>query len=387
MASTDSSNDARDESKERKETAKPAKPKQSADTTPKQPTAAEIVPPLHGYPSTDFAKTLDIWRDLLGNAKSSHWTAATVKSLLGEPVTAATAASAWGAWSKQQELDDEIGQLRKQIAERSKQITEEKRGSKEAQQKIESLQQIIDDLTTKEKLRHLLDRVGPQARMALLNGKKLENLFKENESCRAYVVSIDLRRSTDLMLKARQPRMFATFISGLAQKLRDEIIQARGVFDKFTGDGILAFFPEFFSGPQAGLLAIEAAQKCHSVFADHYRECRKSFTAVLRGAGLGIGVDYGEVSVVQMHSDMTVVGSPVVYACRLSGADAGTTLANQPAYEALLDNFSEYLDFEETEIEFKHEGAMVAYRVTRNEKPFLLTAAPWEVAEAVSDAK
>ena len=37
------------------------------------------------------------------------------------------------------------------------------------------------------------------------------------------------------------------------------ITDSYGVFDKFTGDGILAFFPEFFSGPDAGFLAIRAA--------------------------------------------------------------------------------------------------------------------------------
>ena len=66
----------------------------------------------------------------------------------------------------------------------------------------------------------------------------------------------------------------------------------------------------------------------------------------------------------------TVVGVPVVYACRLGSARGGQTLVNQPAYEQLLENFSEFIDFSETEIVFKHEGAMVVYSVVRDEKTF-----------------
>ncbi len=69
-------------------------------------------------------------------------------------------------------------------------------------------------------------------------------------------MSIDIRRSTDLMLKAREPRLFADFVTGLCSKLKNLIVNNYGVFDKFTGDGVLAFFPDFYSGPDAGLLAV-----------------------------------------------------------------------------------------------------------------------------------
>jgi class 3 adenylate cyclase len=70
--------------------------------------------------------------------------------------------------------------------------------------------------------------------------------------------------------------------------LGQTIIGNLGVFDKFTGDGILAFFPEFYSGPDAGYLAIQAADACHKVFADHYTNSRKCFISVLKDTGLGI---------------------------------------------------------------------------------------------------
>ncbi len=90
-------------------------------------------------------------------------------------------------------------------------------------------------------------------------------------------------------------------------------------------------FPEFFSGKDAGYYALAAADACHATFEKHYRAHRNSFRSVLKDVGLGIGVDYGECHLVLVAGNLTIVGSPVVYACRLGGAPAGLTLLNQPA--------------------------------------------------------
>jgi class 3 adenylate cyclase len=148
------------------------------------------------------------------------------------------------------------------------------------------------------------------------------------------------------------------------------IIENFGIFDKFTGDGVLAFFPEFFSGEDAGYLSVRSASRCHEVFAEVYRDHRRCFSTILKDTGLGIGLDYGFVQLVQIGGDFTVVGTPVVYACRMSGATAGSTFANQPAFERLFDDFSEYCDFEEAELPLKHEGTTLAYKVRLNGKRY-----------------
>ncbi|MCR9117250.1 MAG: hypothetical protein NXI22_09935 [bacterium] len=239
---------------------------------------------------------------------------------------------------------------------------------REAREAKEDARKAKEELEDKQSIRHLIDRVGEPARKQLLADSKLLDAFNDNEKREAYIVSIDLRRSTELMLKARTPEHFAKFITVLAKALKEIIVINLGVFDKFTGDGVLAFFPTFYSGESAGLRVIEAAGECHKFFEQHYRDCRDCFQSVLKDVGLGIGIDRGEVNLVQMESELTVVGAPVVYACRLGGANAGDTLVNQPAYEKLLDSFSAFLDFQETEITFKHEGSMVAYKVSRNER-------------------
>ena len=76
------------------------------------------------------------------------------------------------------------------------------------------------------------------------NQKRFRKSFLEGAS-HAFVVAVDIRRSTDLMLKARTPRHFAEFTTALCVELTQVLLESGGVFDKFTGDGILAFFSNF----------------------------------------------------------------------------------------------------------------------------------------------
>src|SRR5262249_2842053 len=148
----------------------------------------------------------------------------------------------------------------------------------------------------------------------LLESEEFRKMFSQSQGCPAFVMSVDIRRSTELMLKARTPEQFANFITTLCRDLESIVKSNYGVFDKFTGDGVLCFFPEFFTGDDAGYWVVKAANECHRAFELRYREFRSSFSTILIEVGLGIGIDYGTVHLVQMAGGLTVVGSPVVYA-------------------------------------------------------------------------
>jgi class 3 adenylate cyclase len=228
-------------------------------------------------------------------------------------------------------------------------------------------------LERKQRLLHLHGRVCKRAHEVLLSSDVSpdvatqihENIFDESNPFSAFVVSIDIRRSTALMLKTKSALHFAKFITSLSDKLRQIVIDEFGVFDKFTGDGILAFFPESFSGKDAGLRAVRAAQACHQEFQRHYRQNWHAFKAIIKDTGLGIGIDYGQVQAIWIGDEFTVVGEPVVYACRLGAAKAETTLLNHPAYEKVSQDHGQTCVFRETEIDFKHEGPFVALEVVR----------------------
>ena len=266
-------------------------------------------------------------------------------------------------------LDSEIRSLTKEIENQSHTITAGQKDRSRLQQLITKREENIAKLELKLRLAFLLNQVHPSAQRLLEADKSFRDSFEAKE-CWGFVISVDIRRSTELMLKARKPEQYSEFVSQLTGKLSNEILKSFGVFDKFTGDGILAFFPDFYSGEDAGFHAATAALRCHQIFQNHYREHRTSFISILQDTGLGIGIDYGKLHLVQVSGALTVVGPPVVYACRLGGAPAGSTYINQPEYEELSNKYGNYLHFEETSLNLKHEGSILTYQITATAKSF-----------------
>jgi len=197
---------------------------------------------------------------------------------------------------------------------------------------------------------------------ARLHPKALKNLgteellnFSGNEETAMAVMSIDIRKSQDILLRENSSDGYAVFISRLTEKLKDIVVEHHGVFDKFTGDGILAYFPVFYSGADAIQHCIIASKKCHDAFAQYYKEDRKLFKAALK-TGLGIGIDYGMAKLVTINNEQTIIGIPVVYACRVSGAPPSKTYLNIPAYNE-VQQYGNVL--KETEINTKSEELIV----------------------------
>lgn len=280
-----------------------------------------------------------------------------------------------------QEINDLHLQYNKTIKELSKELGSV-RNDKEKE-----LKHLSDEIESKEKINHIVPRICEEARDKLLSDDTFRNLFEDSQSCDSVVVSIDIRRSTELMLKARKPELFSKFITELSQKLSEVIISNYGVFDKFTGDGILAFFPIFYSGEHAIIRALKAAEECHKVFFEHYNNSRGCFNVFIKDTGLGIGIDYGNVTLVNTRNELTVVGIPVVYACRMSGAKAGDTLLNQPAIEEIARLCHNFIKISETEIDIKHEGTAIAYKVEIHQNAFNIPKPIWPESDKVDNSK
>lgn len=263
-------------------------------------------------------------------------------------------------FDKQLSLEQEITDLKVKLHQTINDLSE---ATSDKEKKIEELNKLKEELQSKEKINHILPRICEEAKQKLLTEEIFRQRFADSKSCESVVISIDIRRSTELMLKARTPELFSKFITELSQKLSEVIISNLGVFDKFTGDGILAFFPKFYSGELAILRAIKAAGECHKIFEEHYKNSRVCFNVFIKDVGLGIGVDYGTVSLVNTRNELTVVGIPVVYACRMSGAKAGETLLNQPAKEEVEQFNQSFFKITESEINIKNEGNALAYKI------------------------
>jgi class 3 adenylate cyclase len=282
---------------------------------------------------------------------------------------------------KARELTETIAFLRGEVQDKALKLQRPEIGEEEKATAIARLELAIAQLTEKERLSFLLARVNEDAQALLLSSEAFRKKFLDLSECEAFVMSVDIRRSTELMLKARSPELFAQFITTLCKDLEEVIKANYGVFDKFTGDGVMAFFPMFFSGEDAAYNVIATADESHRIFQRRYREFRSSFTSVLNDVGLGIGIDFGPTHLVQMAGGLTVVGASVVYACRMAGGPAGKTLLNQPAYEKVSSQLSGYCFLNETELSIKNEGATLAYEVRLNKKEYLPMRPDWVVSE------
>lgn len=273
-------------------------------------------------------------------------------------------------------LEDQINKLKHEINKKQIELSSAKSTAGNQESQFKQLNKKYVELLDKQSLTHILNHVGEKGGRKVFKDPKFRVQFQNGTPCKAFVLSIDIRRSTELMLKSRDSKLFAQFITALAANLRQTVLDNFGVFDKFTGDGILAIFPEFYSGEDAGYRVVNTAINCHKIFKTIYEVNRKCFMAVLKDAGLGIGIDYGDVQIVEIGGEFTVVGTPVVYACRMSGAPAYQTLVNQPGYEQLFEKYSAF-DFEESEIDIKHEGMTIAYKVSQNGKSYTPSNPSW----------
>lgn len=256
--------------------------------------------------------------------------------------------------------------LENELSATIKELNEAKKNQEETQEIVAKFEKINEQLEAKHKINHVLTRISKEGRDKVLQSEDFLSLFQDKTPCDAVVVSIDIRRSTELMLKARKPELFSEFITDLTHKLSESIINNLGIFDKFTGDGILSFFPKFYSGDHAIIRAIKAAQECHEIFSEHYNSSRECFSVFIKDVGLGIGIDFGNVTLVNTTNELTVVGVPVVYACRMSSAKAGTTILNQPAKEEVDRLAKKQAKFIETDLLIKNEGHALVYQVDLN---------------------
>lgn len=290
-------------------------------------------------------------------------------------------------------LSSEVGKLRQDIAQKeatvrqqegeirlkteelkkvieSKTATESERLS--LQKQVEELRQAsfkqaenLSDLQKRFDLSFILTRVSSIAGQRLISDTGLQERFTKAGACKAFVLALDIRRSTELMLRAKTPELFAEFLDALCSRLVETVKCHFGVVDKFTGDGLLAYFPDFFCGTDAAYWVLAASRACHKVFEESYRANRHCFSVVLKDVGLGIGIDFGEVHLVRVNGELTAIGAPVVYACRFSGAPSGCTYLNYPAFTEASAKLAGHLQTDEAAVEVKHEGTVVCLSVSK----------------------
>lgn len=186
-------------------------------------------------------------------------------------------------------------------------------------------------------LESLLARQGPADAKGQLSPGLLADLHTDGSAqVDATVVVGDLRMSGFVLKEALQPSLFARFIIGFTESVASLTRSEEGWFDKFTGDGFIAFWLHW-TDPPPGLTRVpqfcQTVMPAADVLIANLRRNSRNFPV---GVGLSIGIDSGPCHLIRVGDSLTVVGGPIVGATRMvGGAKAHQTLVNVHLGETL----------------------------------------------------
>jgi class 3 adenylate cyclase len=176
----------------------------------------------------------------------------------------------------------------------------------------------------------------------------LLDAIEASDPIQMFVMAADIRSSTMLMKEAIRIDRFAFVMDKFVTTVRQGIGHYGGWFDKFTGDGFLAYWI-VQSGPDdvyherfveaTGNMVLTARTLIdlfHSKVLEDFRANSRNLSGTV---GLSMGLDGGPGFLVQIAGELTVVGPPVVGAVRMvtTAADAREIIANVFLGERLLE--------------------------------------------------
>ncbi len=196
-----------------------------------------------------------------------------------------------------------------------------------------------------------------------------EDIESDLSNSRTIAVVGDIRKSQDLMTYAPSSKFFSEMMLDFMETSRKLIKDNFGVFDKFTGDGFLAYFNEE--------VCLKASKNFHDCFLnfshalmqyskEHFTKWTKSIRKLPLGlCGLTIGADIGKIDFKEIDGHLFAIGDTIVWANRVCSAGKSEDLiVNNILYNELKDKKG--VSFEEIESSTKAGESFVAYRMNKN---------------------
>ncbi len=179
-------------------------------------------------------------------------------------------------------------------------------------------------------LEAVFTRHAPAGARELLGDSAVEELLTHRSTTvQASVVVGDLRLSTLLLRESVQTPLFARFLVGFTEAVRSLANGNGGWFDKFTGDGFIAYW---ITPPGEDPALRDVPEFCQSLLpaaSSLVANLRKTSRNFPVGVGLSLGADAGPCELVRVGEALTLVGAPIVGATRMvTGASPGQTLLN-----------------------------------------------------------
>lgn len=183
---------------------------------------------------------------------------------------------------------------------------------------------------TASELETVLARHAPRGWNAQVSAEALRSLAHEGSTqVHAVVVVGDLRMSGLLLRESVSPSLYARFLVGFTEAVRGLAGDLGAWFDKFTGDGFVVFWLYADDGSlplDTVPLFCRSVLPTSEVLVANLKRTSRNFPV---GVGLALGLDAGPCELVQIGEAVTLVGSPIVGATRMSaGARAGEAVVN-----------------------------------------------------------
>lgn len=190
----------------------------------------------------------------------------------------------------------------------------------------------LDRAEERARIAELLSRHAPPDWQGRFRTEELLDAIIDTTPLQMFVMAADIRESTMLMKEAVRFEDFARVMDKFVSAVRSGIGMPGGWFDKFTGDGFLAYWVvQSAATAEYHRRFVEAAgnlaHTAHELVELFHRrvlvDFRRNSRNLSDGVGLSIGLDAGPGFLVEIAGDITVVGPPVVGAVRMVNAAAG----------------------------------------------------------------
>ena len=150
----------------------------------------------------------------------------------------------------------------------------------------------------------------------------------------------DIRRSQDLMTYS-SPDIYSSKIIEFTGAIKDIILTNNGVFDKFTGDGFIAYFnkcmcetigADYYN--RMWMACVRIMEYANTFFDEWCKQLRKIPEEKI---GLSIGIYSGKILFTILDHQVFAVGEPSVWATRMSSAGhSGEVVFNNIPFNHIL---------------------------------------------------
>jgi len=166
-----------------------------------------------------------------------------------------------------------------------------------------------------------LNNHAPPNWQKIISKKILKENIEKGTELGIIVLVGDIRKSTSIMKESISMIRFGEILTKFVKSIKVSSFKNNAWFDKFTGDGFIIYWIYDKKIEKKNLC--DLFKFCQTVFnwfsqtMDDFRENSKNFPS---RAGLCLGIDSGNCSLVNVADELTVVGTPIVGATRMVDA-------------------------------------------------------------------